>query len=89
MSEVKHPDISTIKVLQEAWENGWLQIQRSLTYLLRPAKLGYIFYLIYYQDGEKVIYQGAYEINLSLANKLEAENRLILYIVYQLAKELE
>jgi hypothetical protein len=89
MSENKQPNIETIKTLQDAWLKGDLQYQRSLTYLKKPADLGCIIYLVLYEQSDKVVYQGAFQMKLSLEEKLISKDQLTAYITYRLASELE
>ncbi|MBD1364385.1 hypothetical protein IDJ77_11250 [Mucilaginibacter sp. ZT4R22] len=89
MSETKQPHIETIKTLKDAWLKGDLKYQRSLTYLQKPAKLGYVYYLINYEEGENLIYRGAYEIKLALEEELIRREQLYLYLTFLLAGQLE
>ncbi|RFZ84773.1 hypothetical protein DYU05_03975 [Mucilaginibacter terrenus] len=89
MSENVVPNIETIKTLQEAWKKGELQFIASSTYCKQRAPLGYIYYLILYQTGGQVVYQGAYMIKVTLEAKLQSQDRLIAYLCFMLAQELE
>jgi len=88
MSETTQPDIETIKTLQAAWLSGELQYQRSLTYLKAPAKLGYVWYLILYEVGDQIVYQGAYQLPLRLEDSLQQKDKLYAFLTYQLATQL-
>jgi hypothetical protein len=88
MSETNLPNIETVKTLQAAWQQGLLKYQRSLTYKKAPAALGSVFYLILYEQGGQVIYQGAYQLKLSLEEKLIKKDYLFTFLTLQLATQL-
>lgn len=89
-------DPKTFEMAKDAYNSGELTFTRSNSYpkphgkktITLFPKLGHIYYLIYWETANKIVYAGAYEINIEYENKLLADDKLVPFLCHQLCTQL-
>ena len=82
-------EIQTVrKRVQTDHLNGDIKIARGYTYRRKTPKPGHIFYRIKYTTGNRIIYQGAYCMNLEAEKRFQKAGTLTDFLLDELAKQL-
>lgn len=85
-------DLKNFAMCMDEFVKGNLKIGRSSYYrkgvIIRWPKRGYIFYRIFFKQGENIIYNGAYEINLEAEDELKRKDKLIQFLIFELTRVL-
>lgn len=75
-------------MIREAYERGEIKITRARRYRNKKPQAGHIWYLIKFINDNKWIYNGAYELNQEAETEMIQKEKLIPFLLFQLANQL-
>ena len=86
--DLKTRQLGTLNVLREAYAKEQIKISRALFYKMRLSPKGTVWYTVKYKDGKTVYYEGCFKLEKSLERTLQANSKLIAYLLAKLAIEM-